>query len=131
MTGPIVSGGNSQGSKSVTIPAGTTAGTWYIIAKADGPNGLFETSETNNTRSSRSTIGPDLIVSAISAPVSAHPGQTINVKPTTMNQGGGSSGVSSTTKIYLRPSSGPDTFLGSRTVPALAPNATSGGRRCR
>ena len=51
----------------------------------------------------------------------------INVTPTTKNQGGGSSGVSSTTKIYLRPSSGPDTFLGSRPVPALAPDATSGG----
>ena len=50
----------------------------------------------------------------------------INVTPTTKNQGGGSSGVSSTTKIYLRGPSG-DTFLGSRTVPALAPNASSGG----
>ena len=54
-------------------------------------------------------------------------GQTISVTPTTRNQGGGSSGVSSTTKIYLRPPSGPDTFLGSRTVPVLAPNTSSGG----
>ena len=48
-TGAIVSGGNSPGSATVTIPAGTTTGTWYIIAKADGPDGLFETSEANNT----------------------------------------------------------------------------------
>ena len=122
LTGPIVSGGNSQGSKSVTIPAGTTAGTWYIIAKADGPNALFETSETNNTRVKSILIGPDLIVTAISAPVSAHPGQTINIKPTTLNQGGGSTGSGSLTKIYLRPTSGSDTFLGTRNVPPLAPN---------
>ncbi len=126
-TGPIASGSNSPGSATVTIPAGTTTGTWYIIAKADGPDGLFETGEANNTRTVAIKIGPDLIVSAIAAPLSAHPGQTINVTPTTRNQGGGPSGVSSTTKIYLRPPSGPDVFLGSRTVPVLAPNTSSGG----
>ncbi len=123
-TGAIPSGGNSQGSATVTIPAGTATGTWYIIAKADNPNGVFETSETNNTRAKSIAIGPDLIVLTIAAPLSAHPGQTINVTPTTKNQGGGSSGVSSTTKIYLRPPSGPDTFLGTRNVPTLAPNAS-------
>jgi subtilase family serine protease len=126
-TGPIPSGGTSASSASVTIPAGATTGTWYIIAKADDPNGVLETLETNNTRSKSIAIGPDLIVLTIAAPLSAHPGQTINVTPTTKNQGGGSSGVSSTTKIYLRPPSGPDTFLGSRTVLPLAPNASSGG----
>ena len=126
-TGAIPSGGNSQGSATVTIPAGTATGTWYIIANADDPNGVFETSETNNTRAKSIAIGPDLIVLTIAAPVSAHPGQAINVTPTTRNQGGGSSGVSSTTKIYLRPASAPDIFLGSRTVPALAPNTSSGG----
>jgi subtilase family serine protease len=95
--------------------------------KADDPNAVFETSETNNTRAKSIAIGPDLIVLTIAAPLSAHPGQTINVTPTTRNQGGGRSGVSSTTKIYLRPPSGPDTFLGSRTVPALAPNTSSVG----
>src|SRR6185295_4866368 len=82
----------------------------------------FETSETNNTRVKSILIGPDLIVTGISAPVSAHPGQTISIKPTTLNQGGGSTGSGSLTKIYLRPTSGPDTFLGTRTVPPLAPN---------
>ena len=126
-TGAIASGSNSQGSTMVTIPAGTATGTWYIIAKADDPNAVFETNETNNTRAKSIAIGPDLIVLSISAPVSANPGQTINVTPTTKNQGGGSSGISSTTNIYLRPPSGPDTFLGTRTVLALAPGASSGG----
>jgi len=69
-------------------------------------------------------IGPDLTVSAIAAPVSAHPGQTISVKPTTLNSGGGSTGSGSLTKIYLRPVNGPDTFLGTRNVATLGPNAS-------
>ena len=123
-TGPIASGGTSQGSTAVTIPAGTASGTWYIIAKADGPGAVFETAEGNNTRAKSLLIGPDLVVSAIGAPTSAHPGQTISVKPTTLNSGGGSADGSSLTKIYLRPTSGPDVFLGTRAVPPLAPNAS-------
>ena len=123
-TGPIPSAGSSAGSASVTIPAGAATGTWYIIAKADDPNAVFETSEINNTRAKSIAIGPDLTVSTISAPVSAHPGQAISVKPTTLNSGGGSTVTGSLTKIYLRPSSGPDIFLGTRNVPTLAPNGS-------
>jgi subtilase family serine protease len=126
-TGPILSGGSGAGSANLTIPAGTPTGTWYIIAKADDPSGVFETSETNNTRSKSIAIGPDLIVSAIAAPLAANAGQTINVTATARNQGGGSTGVGSTMNISLRPSSGPDEFLGSRPVPALAPNTSSAG----
>ena len=124
-TGPIASGSNSPGSATVTIPAGTTTGTWYIIAKADGPDVLFETSETNNTRNFAIKIGPDLTVSALTAPASALAGATISVKPTTLNSGGGSTGSGSSTKIYLRSSGGSDTFLGTQTVPTLAPNGSN------
>ena len=123
-TGAIASGGNSPGSTTVTIPAGTATGTWYIIGKADGPGAVFETHESNNTNARAIPIGPDLIVSAISVPVSAHPGQTISVRPTTLNSGGGPTGSNSLTKIYLRPSSGPDMFLGTRNVPPLASNGS-------
>ncbi|OFW29056.1 MAG: hypothetical protein A3J28_17200 [Acidobacteria bacterium RIFCSPLOWO2_12_FULL_60_22] len=41
----------SSDSTSVTIPAGTTVGTYYIIGKADADNVVVETQETNNTRS--------------------------------------------------------------------------------
>jgi subtilase family serine protease len=34
----------------VTIPSGLVPGTYYLIAKADGPGTLLETNETNNTR---------------------------------------------------------------------------------
>ena len=111
-TGLILSGGSSAGSASVTIPAGATTGTWYIIAKADDPNGVFETREANNTRAKSIAIGPDISVSTITSPVSAHPGQTISVKPATLNSGGGLTALTGfLTNIYLRPSSGPDTFL--------------------
>ncbi len=125
-TGAIASGSNSPGSATVTIPAGTTTGTWYIIAKADGPDVLFETSETNNTRNFAIKIGPDLTVSAIAAPVSAHPGRpTISVKPTTLNSGGGSTGSGSLTKIYLR------NFGRFRHVPGNAKRADPGAERLK
>src|SRR5437667_412410 len=38
----------SSGSTSVTIPAGTAPGTWYLIAKADANSSIPETSESNN-----------------------------------------------------------------------------------
>jgi subtilase family serine protease len=34
----------------LTIPAGTAAGSYYLIAKADGDTLVPETNETNNTR---------------------------------------------------------------------------------
>jgi subtilase family serine protease len=36
---------------SVTIPNGTAAGLYYIIAVSDADNAVNETAETNNTRS--------------------------------------------------------------------------------
>jgi hypothetical protein len=33
----------------VTIPAGTPAGTWYLIAKADADGAVPESFEINNT----------------------------------------------------------------------------------
>jgi subtilisin family serine protease/uncharacterized membrane protein len=41
-------GGFSTGPTALTISTGTTPGRYYILAKADGDNGMAETSETNN-----------------------------------------------------------------------------------
>ena len=101
-------------------------GSYSIIAKADGPNAIGETNETNNTTIKPIAIGPDLTVSQLQVPGAAHPGGTISVSPTTANSGGDTAG-SSTTKIYLHPASGPDVFLGSRSVPSLGPGATDAG----
>jgi hypothetical protein len=38
------------------MPAGTLAGTYYIIAVADGDGGVAETYETNNTKAAALTV---------------------------------------------------------------------------
>jgi subtilase family serine protease len=113
------------GSTSITIPSGITAGTYYIIARADADNtNPNETSETNNNRSISIKIGPDLTVSALTAPSTSGAGLTITVTDTTKDSV--SPAAASTTKIYLSTNStydSGDTYLGSRPVPALATNA--------
>ncbi len=128
--GVLQPGGSSSHSSNVTIPAGTAPGTWYIIAKADADDAIPETNETNNTRSDTILIGPDLIVSALSAPATGGAGLPVTVTDTTKNQGGGSTLVSSTTGFYLSVNStlgSGDVFLGSRTVGVLGPNASNAG----
>ena len=51
--GPNVS---NTGSVTLVIPASTSAGTWYIIAKSDGDDVLPESTENNNTRGKSITI---------------------------------------------------------------------------
>jgi subtilase family serine protease len=128
--GVLQPGGSSSLSSIVTIPAGTAPGTWYIIAKTDADDTVPESNETNNTRSDTIVIGPDLIVSALSAPATGGAGLPVSVADTTKNQGGGSTLVSSTTRFYLSVNAtlgAGDVFLGSRTVGVLGPNASNAG----
>ena len=46
--GVLDAGATSSGSTTVTIPASTPAGSYYILAKADADGTIAETSETNN-----------------------------------------------------------------------------------
>jgi hypothetical protein len=48
----------------LTIPATTTTGTYYVLAQADGDGALVETVESNNVRAVQIRIGPDLNVAA-------------------------------------------------------------------
>ncbi|MBI1955394.1 MAG: hypothetical protein HYS38_03275, partial [Acidobacteria bacterium] len=123
----LTSGQTNSGSTSVTIPAGTTGGTYYIIAKADADNVVVETQETNNTRSGSTLIGPDLTVTALKVPATAGAGATIAVTDTTKNQGAGTASPS-TTRFYLSTNGAldaSDVALGGRAVPNLAPGQTS------
>ncbi|OGP73264.1 MAG: hypothetical protein A2W09_08295, partial [Deltaproteobacteria bacterium RBG_16_50_11] len=126
----LAAGESSSGTASALIPAGTPAGTYYIIAKADGDDLIPETNETNNTKYSTSIkIGPDLIVSAVTAPSTAGAGKSISVTDTTKNSGAGDA-ASSTTGYYLSTDStfdGADVKIGSRVVDALAAGAGSSG----
>jgi thermitase len=112
----------------LTIPANTAVGSYYIIAKADGNATITETQENNNTRSAGPVrVGPDLIVSSVTAPAFAGDGESMTVSDTTSNQGGGGAG-SSRTAFYLSTNLGldaSDVLLGTRDIGGLAASAPS------
>ena len=116
---PLGPGASDAGSAVVTIPAGTSPGTWYLIARADAANVVPESNELNNTYARALRIGPDLTVSALTSPTTAGAGGTLSVTETTRNAGGGAS-AASITRYYLsvdwQPRPGPG--LSARTVPA-------------
>jgi subtilisin family serine protease/subtilase family serine protease len=127
---PLAAGASDAVSTPLTLPAGTAAGTYYVIAQADTVNTVPETIETNNNRvSSTVKVGPDLHVTAVSAPSTAAAGATITVTDTTRNQGAGSAATSST-GFYLSADSSfgaTDVFLGSRAVGELGSGGTATG----
>jgi subtilase family serine protease len=105
------------------IPATTTAALYYVIAKADGPGVLVETSEYNNLRTQSISIGGDLVVSAMTTPSNGGAGVAISLPNTIKNQGT-SATAPSTTRFYLSSNSiyeVGDVPLGARAVPALNP----------
>ena len=124
---PLAAGASDTAATSLTMPAGTATGTYYVIAQADAANAVIETAETNNYRASTAVrVGPDLIVSALTAPTTVGVGSPFSVSETTKNQGAGSGG-DSTTRFYLSTNSaldGADVVLGSRAVPPLAAGAS-------
>jgi subtilase family serine protease len=125
----LADGASSGGSTTVTIPAGTTAGSRYIIAMADGEEAMVEASETNNTYAKPIKIGADLDIIVLSGPIIAGAGQSITLNDTTKNIGAGVAGVSQT-GFYLSTDNTideADTLLGGRSIPALAAGASSSG----
>ena len=115
---------------SLDIPADTAVGLYYVIAKADADGLEAETNEFNNTLGRVVNVGPDLMVSSLTAPTSAGAGTAIAVSDTVKNQGGGA-GTASTTRFYLSANTMLDAadvaLAGGRAVPALAAGATSTG----
>lgn len=125
----LIAGATSSGSTTVMIPQETTAGTWFILARADGEGVVAETSETNNVSSRSIKIGPDLDITSFSAPATAIAGQSIVIAETIKNIGAGIAGASKTL-FYLSADGGidaSDVLLGSRSVPALAAGISSSG----
>jgi subtilase family serine protease len=128
--GPLGASALSTGSTLVTLPAIATAGTWYIIANADDLDEVAEAQETNNTRFVALPVGPDLSVSAATAPKTVTAGTTITVTETVLNSGLDASAPSST-RYYLSANSlldATDTPLDAvRAVPVIPANGTSPG----
>jgi len=118
---------SSSGTTSVTIPANTADGSYFLIAKADATELVAESNETNNTRSVTLRIGPDLAVTSATAPPRAAAGSSIDITETTQNIGTGTASAS-VTGFYLSTNAlldASDIPIGSRTVPALTPGTSN------
>jgi len=126
-------GATSTASTSLTIPAATPLGNYYLCAKADSDNSVLETDETNNTRCTTGTIQvtrPDLIMTAVtpnSGAVSAT--ATLSVTNSAKNQGAVTAG-SSTVGFDLSPTASYDdpgaiAITTTRTITSMAAGATS------
>jgi subtilase family serine protease len=123
----LASGATSTLDTTVSIPNGLEPGTYYIGAVADMYNMVAEMDETNNALAGNQivVIGPDLTMTAVSAPVNAVTGETIavNNSVTTVN---GAAYFS--VGIYLSADetiTTADRWIGSRSVASLASGATS------
>lgn len=125
----IAIGASSAGSTTLTVPASTPAGAWYLIGQADAGHALAEIEEGNNLAITYIHTGPDLVMAGLSVPAVGGAGLPITITDTTRNQGGGSAPPSAT-RFYLSANAvvdAGDAVLGSRAVPALAPGANSAG----
>lgn len=125
----LASSATDAASTPVVIPVATTVGTYYVVTKADWPATVEESSESNNVRASAAIkVGPDLLVTAVTVPLTAAAGDPIVVNDTTKNQGAGLA-AASTTAFYLSTNTvidGADVALGSRAVSALTGSASQG-----
>ncbi len=126
-------GASSPFSKAVTIPAGTTPGTYYLLFFADADAQVTETNETNNVSSvqfivTSSSGSPDLVVQNPAATlliVSA--GSTTSASCSVLNQGTAAAAASSL-KYYLSADNSysvGDTYLATSAVVSLAVNSTA------
>ena len=123
----------NTGSRTVTVPNGTTLGTYLLLACADDPKAVVEIDDNNNCIASGTTVlltRPDLVETAVSnPPANAAPGSTFPVTDTTQNIGAMGAGAS-TTRYYLSVDAVPggDKLLtGTRPVGMLAAGAPSSG----
>jgi subtilase family serine protease len=128
---PLAAGASSVGSTSVTIPAGTAAGAYFLFARADDDGMVSETNEANNTSSARVTIGPDLSVPTLTASASSVvAGSALVITDTVANLGAGVAGPS-VTRFYLSTNAVFDTgdlvLAAGRSVGGLAGGTSSAG----
>ena len=126
----LPAGASDSGTASLTLPPATAVGTYYILAKADGPGAVPETNESNNVKASAAVkVGPDLTVTSVATPALSGAGETMVVTDTTTNLGAGPVAASET-GFYLSTNTVLDTadiLLGTRAIPGLAGGDSSTG----
>ncbi len=130
--GALVSVSSSYESATYTLPSNITDGIWYILFKADAPNNIPETNETNNLcyASFRVYGEVDLIVympEVSGHPIFRQPGDTVTISCKIKNTGT-KQATTSQLKIYHIPDSPLDPFeefIGYFHIEALPPGAVS------
>jgi len=129
----LAAGASAAVSELVTIPAGTTPGTYYVLFYADADAQVTETNEINNVGSIQLTVtssagSPDLVVlSPATTPTSVNAGSTTSASCTVQNTGTAVAAASSL-KYYLSADNAyatGDTYLATSAVASLAVNATA------
>jgi CARDB protein/beta-propeller repeat-containing protein len=130
----LVPGAIVSGSATLTIPASTPLGSYFVLACADDLHAVTELDESFNCGASFDTIQvtlPDLRETAVSSPpANASTGQSFSVTDTVQNFGSVAAG-SSTTRYYLSTdtvkNSGDVLLTGSRAVASLNGGQASTG----
>jgi subtilase family serine protease len=127
----VLSGFATDGaSTTLTIPAATAAGRYYVLAQSDSAGAVVEYLETNNVKASGQVkIGADLSLTVISAPVRVAASQAIDVSDTTANIGAAEA-PATVTRFYWSVNSTldvSDTLIGTRLVGELNPGLRSAG----
>src|SRR5438445_35940 len=86
----LAAGAAAAVTKTVLVPGSVPPGRYLVLAQADAPDALAEGDEGNNVgvSATRLVVGPDLTVTAASAPTGAAPGTSLNVSYTLRNVGG-------------------------------------------
>jgi subtilase family serine protease len=124
----LAPGATSSATTTITIPAATAAGSYYLFAQADAGGAIVEPNEANNSRLTTIRVGADLTISALTVPARAATGATIQISDTTRNTGSGSA-APSVTAFYLSTNLMLDTadirLEPSRAVPVLGANEAS------
>jgi len=129
----LARGASSSASDTLLLPASLAPGTWYVGALADVQNAVPESDESDNARSTPTTLTviglprPNLVVQDFSfAPAGVDSGLPIDVADTVANIGPGAAlGVE--VAVYLSSDAvitAQDTLLGTRTLAALASGAS-------
>ncbi len=125
-TGPAA-GALSTSTTPVTIPSNVSAGTYFVIVRADLNGEVSEASEGNNVLATAAiqVVRPDLSVISVTGPAVAAAGRSVSVSHLVRNLAPAAGGApSSTSRLYL--STDPaldvpgDAVLGDATVGALA-----------
>ncbi|MDD5774105.1 MAG: CARDB domain-containing protein, partial [bacterium] len=125
----LAAGASRYSTTSVAISSTLAPGQYYIGAIADYSNVIKESDETNNVLVGNPiniTPGADVIISAVSGPLSGATGTSISITSTVKNQGVGAISTS-TAGIYISTDSTittSDTRLGTAAIASLAAGAS-------